>query len=112
MLEHVFDAVLEGDCTGGTAGARSLHLDQHDAGILHEVYVRYIPAVFLHERPHTGLDDLFDKLDSFTIGIFDSEVVLLSLIREDWLTTCVVLRYHRQNLWLDKLPFKVFYLGH
>ena len=112
MLEHILDTILESDRARGASSTRTLHLDNNDTRLLFKVNVLDVATILLYERPHTRLDNLFDKLHGLAVVVVDCQVVILRLLGENGLASRVVFRDDRQDFRLDALPLQVINLRH
>ncbi len=67
MFQHIFNSVFKRLRTARTPCTRTSHLDKHLSILLIKLYKTYIPAVFLHEWPHSSWDYFFYHLHRLTI---------------------------------------------
>jgi hypothetical protein len=75
MHQHAFDAILQCDRTRVASSARTAQLQRHNA-ILEPAKLN-VATVLLNSRPDTGLQELLDHADNFTVVLVVRQTVLL-----------------------------------
>ena len=79
VLQHIFNPIFQCDCRGRTPGAASLQLNVDNASFFVEFNESYVAPIFLNERSHSCLNNLFDHLQClWVIGV--NHKVISSLI--------------------------------
>ena len=109
--EHLLNAVLEGVSTGRTAAARAFHDNPYDACVLVEAQELNVSSVVLHHRPDSGVQNLFDGLDTLRVFFLSLGVFCLGGVCEEGVFAVVEVSDDTKHEGLYVLPLGIFSLA-